>query len=358
MKEKLIQEKSKGDLQLLNHRLLHFGVTYGDLMSTTHKPPNFLQWGMELGAIAENYDSKGDQCWADKKVESAAHYWRLASTYYHFAQSFFLTTLNEKELFRKYSRKAFEKMATLINPSAQFIKIKYDDHLIPGYLRIAYEGAPLVIFVNGLDSSKEVELFYFSEYFLKRGISVFCFDGPGQGELLDVCSMLKDNFENAVSCVIDSLKQRPDVANEAIGIFGVSFGGYLAPRCTAHDSRIKACISLCGPYDYKLAYCPPIVIDGFKAQYNLCNALDMNDFKELISLSDIQDKLNTPTLIVIGEQDHLMNEYQKTAMENLPSGEKVVIRVPNGEHVCSSRHSELLPTLADWMFDKLQNTNQ
>lgn len=357
MNDNFIPEKLKGDLQLLNHRLLHFGVTYGDLMRTTHKPPNFIEWGVELAAMAENYESKGDQCENENKFESAAHYWRLASTYYHFAQLFFLSIVNKKKLLRENSRRTFNKMSALLHPKAQLINIKYEGHLIPGYLRIAYDGAPLVIFVNGLDSSKEVELFYFSEHFLKRGMSVFCLDGPGQGELLNVCPMSKNNFEKAVSCVIDSLNNRSDIAKESLGIFGVSYGGYLAPRCAAHDQRIKACISLCGPYDYQLAYCPPIVLDGLKDQYNLGHAQDMDDFKELISLSDIQGKLQSPTAIVIGDKDHLMNDYQKTAMENLPSGEKIVIKVPDGEHVCSSRHSELLPTLADWMSTKLHNTN-
>ena len=48
----------------------------------------------------------------------------------------------------------------------------------------------------------------------------------------------------------DFLARRSDVDAARVGLWGVSLGGYYAPRAAAFDQRIKACIALSGPYDW------------------------------------------------------------------------------------------------------------
>ena len=79
--------------------------------------------------------------------------------------------------------------------------------------------------------------------FLERGMATLAFDGPGQGEAeydLAICP----EYERPVGAVIDWLSKRTDIDSEKLGIWGVSLGGYYAPRAAAFDHRIKACISL------------------------------------------------------------------------------------------------------------------
>ena len=52
---------------------------------------------------------------------------------------------------------------------------------------------------------------------------------------------------------MDWLEKRNDVDSDRVGIWGVSLGGYYAPRAAAFEERIKACISLTGPF--KLIEC-------------------------------------------------------------------------------------------------------
>ena len=50
--------------------------------------------------------------------------------------------------------------------------------------------------------------------------------------------------------VIDWLEKRDDIDATRIGIWGISLGGYYAPRSAAFEKRIKACIANCGPYNW------------------------------------------------------------------------------------------------------------
>src|SRR5256714_7138122 len=100
----------------------------------------------------------------------------------------------------------------------------------------------------GLDSTKE-ELHAYEERFLARGIATLAIDGPGQGEAeyeIPICG----DYERAASAVCDWIEERSDLDAKRIAIWGVSLGGYYAPRAAAYEKRIRACIALSGPFDW------------------------------------------------------------------------------------------------------------
>jgi len=347
------EREISGDANLMFHRLLHFGFTFGDFTRLENRPPKFQEFSMELAQLAAKYEQKGKNAESAELKQSACHFFDLASRYYHFAQ-LFIPAVRVKEQFRGKSRANFREMAKNAPAKIEFMQIKYGEHRIPAYIHKFHDDAPTVIFINGLDSSKEVELSTFARHFYMRGMNVVAFDGPGQGEIRKSCPMQRTNHQEAVSVLVDYLINEKGINEDKLGVFGVSFGGYLAPRAAAHDKRFKACISLSGPYSYDLLYVPPIVLADMKEQYNLPEANSMEDFKSLISLNDIEGKLLCPSYIVIGEADHLLKETEKDKLENFPAGEKKVLRIPGAEHVCSSHHAEILPELADWMLKKLK----
>ena len=61
---------------------------------------------------------------------------------------------------------------------------------------------------------------------------------------------IRGDYETAVKAVIDWLETRGDIDAGKIGLWGVSLGGYYAPRAAAFEKRVKACIGLSGPYDW------------------------------------------------------------------------------------------------------------
>src|SRR5260370_39567098 len=50
--------------------------------------------------------------------------------------------------------------------------------------------------------------------------------------------------------IIDSLITEARLDPSRIGVWGVSLGGYYAPRVASGDERIQACIALAGPFTF------------------------------------------------------------------------------------------------------------
>ena len=103
----------------------------------------------------------------------------------------------------------------------------------------------------------------------------------GQGRMLLVAGGLENqwndlpirpDYEAPVSAVIDALGWRPDVDAGRLGLWGVSLGGYYAPRAAAFDTRVRACIALTGPFDFAEAFAraPGLTRAAFVAR---CEAL-------------------------------------------------------------------------------------
>ena len=108
---------------------------------------------------------------------------------------------------------------------------------------------PLVLMTMGLDSTKE-ELLTFEDNFLRRGMAILAFDGPGQGEA-EYDFPIRADYEAVTGTVIDWVeREHQDIDRDRIGIWGISLGGYYAPRSAAFEKRLKACIANCGPWDF------------------------------------------------------------------------------------------------------------
>jgi pimeloyl-ACP methyl ester carboxylesterase len=78
----------------------------------------------------------------------------------------------------------------------------------------------------------------------RRGYDCFVYDGPGQGEpLIRGGLAMRPDWENVVTPVIDYIKAIPEYSERPLVLLGWSFGGYLALRAAAHESRLAACVA-------------------------------------------------------------------------------------------------------------------
>ena len=111
---------------------------------------------------------------------------------------------------------------------------------------------PVVVMAVGLDSTKE-ETDAYETPFLARGMATLVFEGPGQGEA-QYDFPIRGDYEVPVKAVHRLCRDtRRDLDSARIGMWGVSLGGYYAPRAAAFEKRIKACIALGGPFDFGAA---------------------------------------------------------------------------------------------------------
>src|SRR2546423_1817308 len=137
-----------------------------------------------------------------------------------------------------------------LDPPGRRVEIPFEGSRLVGILRQpAGPGPhPVMIMISGLDSAKE-ELRSTEDLFLERGIATFSVDGPGQGEA-EYDLAIRGDWEVPGGAIIDQVSTEPGIDPGRIGVWGVSLGGYYAPRVASGDDRVKACIALAGPYDF------------------------------------------------------------------------------------------------------------
>lgn len=143
--------------------------------------------------------------------------------------------------------KYFRKGVELQGKPVEFVDIPYEGKhftalFIPG-VATDDRKAPCVVSCNGLDSMKE-QIYGAGnpEAFRLRGVSTLLIDQPGTGEALRNLGLHgRHDAEAWGSAAYDYLLTRDDVDHDRIGIFGLSLGGYFAPRVAGKDSRFKLC---------------------------------------------------------------------------------------------------------------------
>lgn len=102
---------------------------------------------------------------------------------------------------------------------------------------------PALVSCNGLDSMKEqVNMAGHGLSNLERGINTLFVDQPGTGEALRKRGLTAIyDSERWATPAYDYLASRPDVDSKRIGMFGLSLGGYYAPRAAANEPRFALC---------------------------------------------------------------------------------------------------------------------
>ncbi len=108
---------------------------------------------------------------------------------------------------------------------------------------------PTILHLGGYDGTAE-ELYASAGPALERGYAFAAVDGPGQGSVLyDQRVPMRPDWEHVVPDMVDSLITEPAVDAAKIVLVGRSFGGFLAPRGAAGESRLAAMIVDPGQYD-------------------------------------------------------------------------------------------------------------
>ena len=112
---------------------------------------------------------------------------------------------------------------------------------------------PTILHIGGYDGTAE-ELYASAGPALERGYTFAAVDGPGQGSALyDRRIPMQPDWEHVVPEMVDSLSAEPEVNAAKIVLVGRSFGGFLAPRGAAGESRLAAMIVDPGQYDLATA---------------------------------------------------------------------------------------------------------
>src|SRR5262245_53159707 len=249
-------------------RFVANGVALTDFEEVTQSLRSWDDWCRAWSERAAVHEAIGREALARSKLLSAGEHLQRAGVYYHFAKFLFVHDLAQMKAAHLKAVQCRRLALPHLDPPGERVEIPYEGKALYGILRkpAGIERPPVMVMICGLDSAKE-ETEAYERPFLERGIAVLVFDGPGQGEG-EYDFAIRGDYEVPARAVVDWVTQRGDLDARRIGLWGVSLGGYYAPRAAAFDERIKACIALGGPFDWGEGWedLPALTRDAFRVR--------------------------------------------------------------------------------------------
>jgi hypothetical protein len=203
-------------------------------------------WVTEWHKKADQLSKAAETHRENKKMVTAKNEWLRASNYYRTAMMRCKpASMLADELLTK-SRGSYIQAFTHINKSVEFIKIPFENYLLPAYyFNSGKPNSPTLIGINGGDSTNEEMFNLLGFAAIERGWNCLVYEGPGQymARQLNPDLHLMANWEVPNGAIVDWLIERPEVAKNKISLFGWSLSSNLAIRAAALDKRISAVIS-------------------------------------------------------------------------------------------------------------------
>jgi dipeptidyl aminopeptidase/acylaminoacyl peptidase len=336
-------------------RFVSNGVPLTDFQEVTAGITRWENWCRAWSARAVQHEDSGRKALVDGYHLSAAQHLTTAAVCYHFAKFVFVI---DPEQMRAAHMKAVEcrKLALpYLHPAGEYVRIPFAGKSFAGILRrpAGVARAPIVVMCMGLDSAKE-ETDAYEAPFLARGMATLSFDGPGQGES-EYDMPIRGDYEVAVTAVVDWLSARQDIDSGKIGLWGVSLGGYYAPRAAAFEKRIKACIALSGPYDWAAIWesLPELTRETFRLRSHSATLDDARKAAAALSLAGVAAKITCPLYIVAGKLDRIVPWQDAARLARETKGEVELVVIEDGNHVANNRVYKYRTQSADWMAKQL-----
>ncbi|RBY97643.1 alpha/beta hydrolase [Blastococcus sp. TF02-8] len=269
------------------------------------------------------------------------------------------------------AQKAFDTHS----PRVSRLTVPYEGTTLPAYFSQAPGNGPrpVVVLVNGLDSTKEH--MYSSghwEELAARGISCLMLDQPGTGESLRLQGLTaRIDAEVWAGAAVDYLETRDDVDTSRIGIVGWSLGGYYAPRAAAFEKRFALCVAWGANHDWGSVQRRRKEREGERPvphywshvlwvwgqpgdEHHLDTFLD---FADGIHLNGVVEQITVPFLIAHGANDRQIplemahRSYDQAV--NSPKRELRVFTPEEGatEHIGLDHLPHVSVFVADWVAD-------
>jgi 2,6-dihydroxypseudooxynicotine hydrolase len=336
-------------------RFVANGVPLSDFQEVTADLERWEDWCSAWSQRAAMHEQLGREALAAGHGFSAGEHLTRAGVCYHFAKFVFVDHYEEMRAAHRKAVECRQSALALIDPPGERVEIPYEGTKLYGILRRprAVERPPIVVMCMGLDSAKE-EMDAYESVFLARGMATLAFDGPGQGEA-EYELRIRGGYEAPVKAVVDYVLTRDDVDGSRIGLWGVSLGGYYAPRAAAFEKRVKACISLSGPFDWAELWptMNPLTREAFRVRAKCATPEEAHDYGRALTLRGVASNITCPLFIVAGKQDRIVPWQDGERLAREARGPVELLLIEDGNHVANNRGYRYRTQSADWMADKL-----
>jgi len=253
------------------------------------------------------------------------------------------------------------------------VAIPYEGATLPAYFSQAaaadHAPVPVVVLVNGLDSTKEHQ--YSSGHWAElaaRGISCLMLDQPGTGEALRLQGLTaRIDTEAWAAAAVDWLETRVDVDRSRIGIVGWSLGGYYAPRAAAFEKRFALCVAWGANHNWGAVQRRRLDREGERPVphywehvlwvWGQTDLREFIEFADAVHLDGVVEKITVPFLVAHGANDRQIplayahRSYEQAV--NSPKRELRIFTPEEGatEHIGLDHLPYVSTFIADWVAD-------
>jgi hypothetical protein len=255
------------------------------------------------------------------------------------------------------------------------IEVPVEGKALPGYLlkpAIDVEPRKTLIMLGGGDTFGEDLYGYIGPAALRRGYNLALVDLPQQGIV---------PFDGLVARLVS----RPDVDVDRLGVFGISGGGYFAPRAAMYEKRIKAMIAFSMMFDAHAVWTETMNVAALAAAerrglLSRGEALGIRKIKTARVLFDIYKwkygvdtiqgildvargctvdpgLITCPTLILVAQQEYeefsVSRSWQDEALAKIDNSNKKLAVMPRDEGADSHAGGTNVSLVAQVVFDWL-----
>ncbi|MBH3384612.1 prolyl oligopeptidase family serine peptidase [Pseudomonas juntendi] len=324
--------------------------------------------------MADKLCSMAEEDEAAGRLFSAGEKYSRASTYYLTCERLQAHGAPGREALYQRVLQTFARSIELSKENCERVEIPYEGAHLSGLL-VRAEGvtgaAPLLVQVNGLDSTKEMKYRVgLPAWLAKRGVSSLIIDQPGTGEALRLHHLTaRYDSEHWASRVVDWLETRNDVDAKRIGIEGVSLGGYYCPRAVAFEPRFACGVVWGANHDWRDVQKRRLEKEGsFPVPHYWAHvqwvwgAKDMEDFMRIaenVHLDGVLDRIKVPFLVTHGARDsQIPVKWAERTYEQLVNSPKRELKIFD-ERMGGVQHSSFDNSInaghyiADWVAETL-----
>lgn len=255
--------------------------------------------------------------------------------------------------------------------ACEFVSIPYEGSHFPALFVPAPHSAgrkpPVLVSCNGLDSMKE-QIFGAGNpaAFAARGVATLVIDQPGTGAALRLNGLAgRHDAEAWASAAVDYLMTREDVDTDRIGMFGLSLGGYFAPRATAFEPRFKLCAVMGANHNWGEMQERRLRREGDRPVPHYWDHVTwvfgkktLDEFMAwapCMTLDGVVEKIRVPFLVTHGEGDRQIPvDYARQSYEQAVNSPKRELHITakadfEVEHCGADNGTILRDYIADWV---------
>jgi len=332
------------------------GVTAWDFQRITAGLERWAGWCAAWSAVAREHEELGrDALGAGQQLSAGAHLAR-AAVYYHFAKFMFVDDLAQMRAAHMAAVRCLNDALPFLVPPGARVEIPFDGARLVGVLRTP-PGAgphPVVVMIPGLDSAKE-ELRTTEFHLPARPSIVRSVDGPEQGEA-EYDLAIRADWEAPGAAILDWVCAQPSLDANRIAVWGVSLGGYYAPRMASGDERVSACVALAGPYDFGACWdlLPDLSRAAFRVRSKTADDTAARRAAHELSLAGRTEAIRCPLLAVMGRLDRLFPWQHAVRLVEEAAGSAELLLLEDGNHGCANVAPFHRYKTADWVTEQLR----